>query len=157
VEALRSQLLRKTAFNSRFRRQMAANQMSFRPPLGLFGEIRSGADGINIKLQGLTPFVDGARVIALAAELPATRTHERLDQAVSAETLREEDARDYHAALRYLQMLRLRTQQRALGEGRQDSNRIRPEELGTLEARVLKEAFRQARKLQGQLAVQYQL
>jgi len=157
VEALRSQMLRKTAFNSRFRRQMAANQMSFRPPLGLFGEIRSGADGINIKLQGLTPFVDGARVIALAAELPATRTHERLDQAVSAEALREEDARDYHAALRYLQMLRLRTQQRAVGQGREDSNRIRPEELGTLEARVLKEAFRQARKLQGQLAVQYQL
>ena len=157
VEALRSQMLRKTAFNSRFRRQMAANQMSFRPPLGLFGEIRSGADGINIKLQGLTPFVDGARVIALAAELPATRTHERLDQAVAAEALREDDARDYHAALRYLQMLRLRTQQRALGEGREDSNRIRPEELGTLEARVLKEAFRQARKLQGQLAVQYQL
>jgi CBS domain-containing protein len=157
VEALRSQLLRKTAFNSRFRRQMAANQMTFRPPLGLFGEIRSGADGINIKLQGLTPFVDGARVIALAAELPATRTHERLEQAVAAEVLRAEDARDYHAALRYLQMLRLRTQQRAFGAGREDSNRIRPEELGTLEARVLKEAFRQARKLQGQLAVQYQL
>jgi len=108
-------------------------------------------------MQGLTPFVDGARVIALAAELPATRTHDRLDQAVSAEVMRDDDARDYHAALRYLQMLRLRTQQRALGQGREDSNRIRPEELGTLEARVLKEAFRQARKLQGQLAVQYQL
>lgn len=157
VEALRSQMLHKTAFNSRFRRQMAANQMSIRPPLGLFGEIRSGADGINIKLQGITPFVDGARVMALAAELPATRTHERLDQAVAAEVLRADDARDYHAALRYLQMLRLRSQQRALGAGREDSNRIRPEELGTLEARVLKEAFRQARKLQGQLAVQYQL
>ncbi len=157
VERLRSQMLHKTAFNSRFRRQMAANQMSIRPPLGLFGEIRSGADGINIKLQGLTPFVDGARIMALAAELPATRSHERLDQAVASEVLRESDARDYHAALRYLQMLRLRTQQRALDAGREDSNRIRPEELGTLDARVLKESFRQARKLQGQLAVQYQL
>lgn len=157
VERLRSQMLHKTAFNSRFRRQMAANQMNIRPPLGLFGEIRSGADGINIKLQGLTPFVDGARIMALAAELPATRSHERLDQAVASEVLRESDARDYHAALRYLQMLRLRTQQRALDAGREDSNRIRPEELGTLDARVLKESFRQARKLQGQLAVQYQL
>ncbi len=157
VEHLRSQMLHKTAFNSRFRRQMAANQMSIRPPLGLFGEIRSGANGINIKLQGLTPFVDGARVMALAAELPATGSHERLDQAVASEVLRENDARDYHAALRYLQMLRLRTQQRALDAGREDSNRIRPEELGTLESRVLKESFRQARKLQGQLAVQYQL
>ena len=157
VESLRSKLLHKTAFNSRFRRQMAANQMSIRPPLGLFGEIRSGADGINIKLQGITPFVDGARVMSLAGELPATRTHERLDQAVAAEILRAPDAHDYHAALRYLQMLRLRSQQQALGAGREDSNRIRPEELGTLEGRVLKEAFRQARKLQGQLAVQYQL
>ncbi|WP_018861869.1 MULTISPECIES: DUF294 nucleotidyltransferase-like domain-containing protein [unclassified Thioalkalivibrio] len=157
VEALRTQLLQKTAYNSRFRRQMAANQQAFRPPLGLFGEIKSGADGIDIKKQGLTPFVDAARVIALAAELPATRTHERLDQAVSAEVMRESDARDYHAALRYLQMLRLRAQQKALREGRDDDNRIRPEELGTLEGRILKESFRQARKLQGQLEVQYQL
>ncbi|WP_019624638.1 DUF294 nucleotidyltransferase-like domain-containing protein [Thioalkalivibrio thiocyanoxidans] len=157
VEALRTQLLQKTAYNSRFRRQMAANQQAFRPPLGLFGEIRSGADGIDIKKQGLTPFVDAARLIALAAELPATRTHERLDQAVTAEVMRESDARDYHAALRYLQMLRLRAQQKALREGRDDDNRIRPEELGTLEGRILKESFRQARKLQGQLEVQYQL
>lgn len=157
VEALRSRLLHRTAHNSRFRRQMAANQLSHRPPLGLFGEMRIGAQGVNIKLQGLTPFVDGARVIALAAELPATRTHERIDQAVTAGTLRPEDARDYHAALRYLQMLRLRAQQRDLSAGREDSNRIRLEDLGTLEIRVLKEAFRQARKLQGQLAVQYQL
>ncbi|ADC72354.1 putative CBS domain and cyclic nucleotide-regulated nucleotidyltransferase [Thioalkalivibrio sp. K90mix] len=157
VEALRTQLLQKTAYNSRFRRQMAANQQAFRPPLGLFGEIRSGAHGIDIKKQGLTPFVDAARVIALAAELPATRTHERLDQAVTAEVMRESDARDYHAALRYLQMLRLRAQQKALREGRDDDNRIRPEELGTLEGRILKESFRQARKLQGQLEVQYQL
>jgi len=157
VETLRSQLLRKTAFNSRFRRQMAANQLRMRPPLGLFGEIRSGAQGIDIKLSGLTPFVDGARVMALAAELPATRSHERLDQAVASDVLREDDARDYHAALRYLQMLRLRSQQQAIDAGHENGNRIRPEELGTLERRVLKEAFRQARKLQGQLAVQYQL
>ena len=157
VEALRTRLLQQTAYNSRFRRQMAANQQAFRPPLGLFGEIRSGADGIDVKRQGLTPFVDGARVIALAAELPATRTHERLDQAVAADVMREPDAHDYHAALRYLQMLRLRAQQKGLREGREDNDRIRPEELGALEGRVLKESFRQARKLQGQLAVQYQL
>ncbi|WP_019627074.1 DUF294 nucleotidyltransferase-like domain-containing protein [Thioalkalivibrio sp. ALJT] len=157
VEALRTRLLQQTAFNSRFRRQMAANQQQFRPPLGLFGEIKSGANGIDIKKQGLTPFVDGARVIALAAELPATRSHERLEQAVAAEVMRPGDAQDYHAALRYLQMLRLRAQQKALREGRDDDNRIRPEALGALEARVLKESFRQARKLQGQLAVQYQL
>lgn len=157
VEALRSRMLNRTAKNSRFRRQMAANQMSFKPPLGLFGEIRSGADGINIKTQGITPFVDGARVLALAAELPATRTHDRLDQAAASEALTPSDAHDYHVALRYLQMLRLRAQQKALSEKREDSNRIRPEELGTLESRVLKEAFRQARKLQGQLAVRYQL
>ncbi|OOC09641.1 DUF294 nucleotidyltransferase-like domain-containing protein [Thioalkalivibrio halophilus] len=157
VEALRTFLLQKTAYNSRFRRQMAANQQAFRPPLGLFGEIRAGAEGIDVKKQGLTPFVDGARVIALAAELPATGSHERMDQAVSAEAMRPGDAADYHAALRYLQMLRLRAQQKALREGREDDSRIRPEELGALEGRVLKESFRQARKLQGQLAVQYQL
>ena len=156
VEALRTRLLQKTAFNSRFRRQMAANQQMFRPPLGLFGEIKSGADGVDVKKQGLTPFVDAARLIALGAELPATRTHERLDQAVSADVMRATDVQDYHAALRYLQMLRLRAQQKALREGN-DDNRIRPEELGALEGRILKESFRQARKLQRQLEVQYQL
>lgn len=157
VEGMRSRLLQRTAQNSRFRRQLAANQLSIKPPLGLFGEIRSGADGINIKVRGITPFVDGARIMALTAELPATRTHDRLEQAVASETLRAPDAHDYHVALRYLQLLRLRAQQKAVENSREDSNHIRPEELGTLEHRMLKEAFRQARKLQGQLAVQYQL
>lgn len=157
VESLRSWMLGKTSANSRFRRQLAASVMNFRPPLGLFGEIRASAGGINIKTQGITPFVDAARVIALAAELPATSSHDRIEQAVAAEDLRPEDAREYHAALRYLQMLRLRAQQRDLAAGRDDSNRLQLDELGTLETRVLKESFRQARRLQGQLAVRYQL
>lgn len=157
VETLRSWMLNQTAANSRFRKQLAASTLNFRPPLGLFGEIKTSAGGINIKTQGITPFVDALRVIALGARLPATRSHDRLSQAVAADDLRKEDAREYHAALRYLQMLRLRTQQRDLAAGRDDSNRIRLDELGTLETRVLKESFRQARRLQGQISVRYQL
>ena len=42
-------------------------------------------------------------------------------------------------------------------QGRAADNRIRPDELNEVERRILKEAFRQARKLQQRLKLDYQI
>jgi CBS domain-containing protein len=54
----------------------------------------------------------------------------------------------------FLQMLRLRQQDFAAGAG---GNRIDPYALNEVDQRMLKEAFRQARKLQQRLKETYQL
>lgn len=162
VEPLRQWLLEKTAQNSRFRRQLAANAMQMRPPLGLFGEFKLSGGGdeahtLDLKLQGLTPFVDAARIIALAQQIDETNTDARLLAAAEKGALREADVAAWCEAYHFIQLLRMRTHRRQAHEGKTLSNRLDPDTLNELDRRILKEAFRQGRKLQSKLALEYQL
>ncbi|MFW6323300.1 MAG: DUF294 nucleotidyltransferase-like domain-containing protein, partial [Guyparkeria sp.] len=143
--------------NSRFRRQLAANALRLQPPLTLFGGFRTrsrqGQRGIDIKTDGATPFVDAARIEALAQGAAVTRTDQRLalvpERALPAEDLK--------AAYDFIQRLRLRHQYEQIGRGESPDNLIDPDGLDGLTQRLLKEAFRIARKLQQHLAIAYQL
>ncbi len=159
---LHKSLLEKTGRNSRFRRQLAANAMRFRPPLGLFGEIRLSSAGeeahtVDLKLQGLTPFVDAARIIALAHQIEETNTEVRLRAAADAGVLRLADVEAWCEAYQFIQLLRMRNHRQQAKEGRSLSNRLDPDTLNELDRRILKEAFRQGRKLQGKITLEYQL
>jgi CBS domain-containing protein len=57
----------------------------------------------------------------------------------------------------FIQLLRLRHQHFEQEHGRAGDNLIRPDELNEIERRILKEAFRQARKLQARLKLDYQI
>jgi CBS domain-containing protein len=54
-------------------------------------------------------------------------------------------------------MLRLRHQQQQAASGRAPDNFLQPDRLNDLERRILKEAFRQSRKLQERLRLDFQL
>lgn len=162
VEQLRHWLLEKTAANSLFRRFMAQNSLRNRPPLGLFGDFKLASHGgqhkgIDLKLQGITPFVDGARLIALEQRLAQTNTLQRLDGAARVGALRRDEADAWIQAYGYIQLLRMRNHQRQAEQGETMSNFLEPESLNALDRRILKEAFRQARKLQTRIAMDYQL
>src|SRR5690606_40973316 len=51
-----------------------------RPPLGLFGRVRTEEGFLDLKRHALAPIVSLARVYALMAGSPARRTPERLKQ-----------------------------------------------------------------------------
>jgi CBS domain-containing protein len=133
---LRASVLAQAADNGAFLRAMAETALRARPPLGLLSDF--GEDEIDLKALGTRPFVDAARVLALAAGSPETGTAGRL-RAAGENTAVE--------AFHYLQMLRLRK----LG------NRIRVDELNEIDRRVLKESFRQAVRLQTRLRLDYRL
>src|SRR5688572_4397067 len=66
-----------------FLRLMAENALESRPPLGVLRAFATAdAPGrkhsLNLKLNGARPFIDGARIYALAHGLPQTNTAERL-------------------------------------------------------------------------------
>lgn len=162
VEQLRYWLLDRTARNSRFRRQMAANALQLRPPLGLFRSFRTSSRGehrntLNLKLNGVTPFVDAARLLALAHRLPATNTMDRLRMAADARVVDPGDVDAWSDAYDYIQMLRMRKNQEQRVAGQPLSNRVDPDELNDLDRRILKEAFREARTLQNKIETDYQL
>ena len=162
VEELHRWLLEKTAVNSLFRRMLAENCLRNRPPLGLFGDFKLASHGkldksIDLKMHGITPFVDGARLIALQHKLAPTNTLQRLRSAARVGALRQDDADAWINAYGYIQLLRMRNHQRQAERGEELHNYLEPDELNSLDKRILKEAFRQARKLQTKLTLEYQL
>ena len=162
-QQLRREFLEEIAGNSVFQRMMAENALRHRPPLGgLFREFsltRKGTDKhtLDLKVQGLTPFVDAARILALANGIEECSTLERLDQLVMRGVIEALDGAAYEEAYRYIQLIRMQLHQSQAKGGLPLSNRIDPDDLNDLDRRVLRESFRQAQRLQSSLTLRYQL
>ena len=159
---LRRGILEQVADNRLFQRRMADNALRHRPPVGRFREFvleRKGSDKatLDLKVQGLTPFVDGARLLALANGVEANNTLERLRQLVALDVIEALDGAAYEEAYHFIQQTRMQQHQLQTRENRPYSNRVDPDSLNQLDRRILREALRQAQRLQSSLALRYQL
>ncbi|MDD5057095.1 MAG: DUF294 nucleotidyltransferase-like domain-containing protein [Sideroxydans sp.] len=161
ADDLHQWLARVASDNSRFLHMMAGNALRNRPPLGVVRDFVLGKENkLDLKLNGITPFVDAARIFSLAAGVTHTNTIQRLRLSAAKMNLHESEIEAWINALLFIQVLRLRHHDQASSQGSCDSaldNLIDPEKLNELDRRILKEAFRQARKLQARLALEYQL
>ncbi len=161
-EALRRQLLADVADNSAFQRLLAENALRQRPPVGRFRDFvvaRKGAekDTLDLKVQGLTPFVDGARLLALAHGVEAVGTLERLQALAARGVIDPKDAAAYAEAYHFIQLIRMQQHQQQARQNQPYGNRLDPDSLNHLDRRILRESFRQAQRLQSSLALRYQL
>lgn len=159
---LRRQLLADVADNSLFQRLMAANALRHRPPLGRFRDFvvaRKGAekDTFDLKEEGLTPFVDGARLLALAHGVEDSSTLRRFAELVRLEVIDAQDGAAYEEAYHFIQQTRLQLHQQQAAQSLPLSNRLDPDSLNHLDRRILRESFRQAQRLQASLTLRYQL
>ena len=159
VDRLREFLLANVKDRPVFLRQMAANALQTRPPLGLFGDIVGGEGGtIDLKKQASRVFVDCARILSLAAGVGAVSTAERLRGTSRGSRTGNDEFATAVDAFQFIQMLRLRAQDSLdRGSGTSEPNRIDPGSLNSLDRRILRESLRQARKLQNRVALDYQL
>jgi CBS domain-containing protein len=156
---LREQVTRQAAANARFLKQMSDNARRNGPPSswtgGLLGHLfAQEAAQIDLKLHGTAPFVDAARLLALAHGVPATGTAERLQALAEAGTLPAGETRAWIEAFQFLQSLRLRVQHQPR-DAAMNPNLLDTRTLSALDRRILKEAFRQARTLQQRLALDW--
>ncbi len=161
-EQLRREVLVQVADNQLFQRLMADNALRQRPPVGRFRDFvvaRKGAekDTLDLKVQGLTPFVDGARLLALAHGIDSCNTLERLRQLVAHEVIDAQDGAAFEEAYHFIQQTRMQQHQQQARQGLPFSNRLDPDSLNHLDRRILRESFRQAQRLQASLALRYQL
>jgi CBS domain-containing protein len=162
VMELRSAVWEQAAGSSLFRRMMAANALQQRPPVGLVRDFATqrDADGqrrLDLKRGGLTPFVDAARLLSLEGRITETNTQRRFAAVAEAGLVDADAAAAWSSSFSYLQLRRLQLHQEQARMGEVLSNRVNPRTLNSMDRRVLKEAFRQARELQKRLAVRYQL
>ncbi len=161
AEDLRQWLARVASDNSRFLHLMAENALHNRPPLGVVRDFVVGKENtLDLKVNGITPFVDAARIFSLAAGVTQTSTIQRLRLSAARMNLHPSEIDAWIDALLFIQVLRLRHHDEASAQGSSDEaldNKIDPERLNELDRRILKEAFRQARKLQARLSLEYHL
>ena len=161
VGALREWIHPLAKANPAFLRLMAENALESRPPLGVLRAFATAdAPGrkhsVNLKLNGARPFIDGARIYALAHGLPQTNTAERLRAARTRMGMGASECEALVQAFFVVQALRLRNQA-ALEPGDEAANLVDPDRLNPFERLILKEAFLQARTLQRRLALDYQV
>jgi len=151
VDQLRAWLADEAPRHPRFFRALAEQTLAVAPPLSWGGRLacdrnRDFPHTIDLKHQGARLFTDVARLWALQAGLWATSTAERLRGAGAA---RHRAARDIAADVEAFHLIQRFRIARQLQVDHPDSvNRLDPRTLNELERLMLKEAFRQAKKLQ---------
>jgi CBS domain-containing protein len=143
-----------------FLRLLAETALSSTPPLGVLRDFAFDASKeyphtLDLKARGSRLFVDAARVLALSHGIAPTSTAERLRAAAGPANLGTESVAAMVDGFHFIHLVRLRNQRRGVEPGR--ANRVDPDELNDLERSVLKEAFRQAKKLQSLLEWKFQL
>lgn len=145
-----------------FLRLLAETALRNEPPLGVIRDFVLGdhdghADTLDIKVNGATLFVDAARVLSLASGEAAAGTADRLRGVARRRPSATAEIEGWLDAFHFVQHVRLDHQMRCLSEGRPADNYVSPDNLNALDRRILKEALRQARKLQERLRLDFRL
>lgn len=161
LEGLRREVLARTRDSRLFLGHMVGNALKHQPPLGLFGGISVARSGehkgtVDLKMNGIVPVIDLARVYALGAGHGAVNTHDRLAHAADSGEISAQGVRDLRDALEFLSLIRIRHQSRQIAAGLKADNHLRLDELSNFERGQLKDAFGVVKALQEVLGQRYQ-
>lgn len=160
VDHLRAWLATAAPQHQRFFRALAEQTLAVSPPLGWAGQFsydrnRDFPHSIDLKLQGARFFTDAARLWSLQIGDWSTSTADRLRATdYSQDRLTEETTAEIEA---FHLIQRFRINQQLQTSERDAANRVDPSDLNELHRLMLKEAFRQAKKLQIRLRQQFGL
>lgn len=160
VDQLRGWLMSQAPQHPRFLHSLAEDALTVTPPLGWAGQFvydknRDFPHTIDLKLYGARLFVDAARVWGLVNGVWATNTADRLRASGRATARSPEDTAAEVEAFHLVQRFRIHQQLTAADRDR--ANRVDPSDLNELHRLMLKEALKQARKLQLRLRQEYRL
>jgi CBS domain-containing protein len=145
-EELRNHLALHAPKKSIFLLHLARDCIAARPPLTFFKSFVVEKDGqykkrLDLKTQGLTPFVNFARLLALQHGIKETNTLARLDALATNDLLRKGLYLETRDAYEFQMQLRLVHQLHLIEANQAPNNYIDPAELSYLEKQTLKEAF----------------
>ncbi len=160
ADELRVHLNRQIAGQDLFLFHLARQCLEIRIPLSFFKNFIVEKDGehknqLDIKQQGLTPYVNFARVLALKFGVKETNTLARLKALMEGEWLQRELWSSASEAYELQMQQRLVHQLRQLETGIIPDNYINPADLSDLERRMLKESFSVIERLYSVLEQMY--
>ena len=161
-DQLQETTLNKARKNSIFIAHMVSNALTHTPPLGFFRNIvliRGGAHHhrFDMKLSGVVPIIDIARVYALTAGIKHPNTRDRLEAERQAGVLSKSGARDLLDALEFISITRLKHQAQQIRAGQEPDNFMAPQDLSRFERSHLKDAFLVVKAIQTSMAHSHQM
>ncbi len=150
---LQEATLAAAAKNSIFVSHMTANSLKHAPPLGLFrgfATVRSGEhkNQLDLKMNGVVPVVDLARLYALRGQIGEVNTRARLEAALQAGLISGTGGRDLIDAYDLIAETRLERQAEEVRAGRRPDNFMAPSDLSDLQRSHLRDAFVVIRTMQ---------
>ncbi|QVL48381.1 MAG: signal transduction protein [Thiocapsa sp.] len=160
VDRLRDWLSRTAPEQTRFFHCLAEQALGVAPPLGWAGQFafdrnRDFPHTIDLKTQGARFFMDAGRLWALKHGIWATSTAERLRLAGAA---KRRDPEEIAAEIESFHLIqRFRIHQQLTTKDPEAVNRVDPDDLNELHRLMLKEAFKQAKKLQARVKQEFAL
>ena len=125
---------------------MATKALTHATPLGLLkglATIRSGdnRNKVDMKLSGVVPVVDLARMYALQGQLDPVNTRTRLQEAIASNVISKSGGRDLLDAYDLVAQTRLDHQARQIKHGKAPDNFLPPADLSAFERSHLRDAF----------------
>ncbi len=152
ADRLRNFLRKKATEGQIFQFHLARQAMAIKAPLSVFKNFVVDKDGehenqLDIKIQGLTPFVNFARVLTLKYGIKETNTLSRFKALVANDHIREDLWQDANKAYELQMQLRLIHQLSQIEKGILPNNYIDPAHLSELDRKMLKEAFATTERL----------
>lgn len=145
-ENLQAQTLEAASKNSIFVAHMISNSLKHTPPLSLLrglATIRSGEhkNTLDMKLNGVVPVVDLARIYALRGQIGAVNTRARLEEARESGQLSKSGAGDLLDAYDLIAETRLQHQAALVKQSTKPDNFLQPSTLSDFERSHLRDAF----------------
>ena len=158
---LHDQLLKVIRKNRLFLRFMAKVALNNRPPLSLLKRFiveKSGEhkNKIDLKMRGLTPVVDAARVLSLDLGIKAQNTLDRLSEINRKGVIEDNFHADLREAYGFIVYLQISRHLDALAKGEEPHNFLDPASLNNLQRKMLKESFAVVRRLQETIEFRFQ-
>lgn len=138
-------------------RAFAQPAVDFHTPLTLFGGIKEGERGVDVKKGGIFPIVHGLRVLALRHRIARRNSFDRAEALIAAGVLEERFGRDLMQSLAVFIRLRLAEQIREIRDGEVPGNRIVAAELRRLDRDLLRDALRVAGEFKAWLKGRFNL
>ncbi len=162
AEGLRDHLAEVIPKNELFLYHLASDCLSVRPPLSFFRNFIVEKNGehknsLNLKYNGLTPFVDFARVMALKNGIKESNTLGRFQLLQEQQLLSPEFYAEIVDAYELIMQLRLVHQLHQTENNEKPDNYINPARLSDLEKQTLKEAFEVIRRMQSYIKQEFRL
>lgn len=145
-----------------FLRLLTKNALDIEPPIGVFRDFVTEESGeykgaIDLKKMGVRLFVDAARIMSLSTGVAQSNTVSRLKQAGPKVGMTEEEVNAIIQGFYFIQFIRLRHQHESSESEQTVGNYVFPDRLNDLDRKILKESFKQAKRLQLRLKLDYRM